>query len=105
MIDLHITTDNIKPYKSVFMLDAWIYVKQNRFEYYAMIEDGDKPKGYLQGIQYIQPPGRSCTISGYTTTLDEAKAKLQEIADKYGSIFGRVPVFVVQGEEEDEEDE
>ena len=104
MIYLYITTDNIKPYKSVFMLDAWIYVRPNGFEYFTSIEDGDRPKGYLQGFEYIQPPGRSCNIVGTTKTLDEAKAKLQEIADKYGSIFGRVPVFIVQSDKEDDED-
>ena len=102
-----ITTDNLKHHKDVFVLCTEIYIMpQGSFGYTATIEDGGKPKPYLQDFRIVRPQGRSCIITGSATSLDEAKARLQEIADKYGSLTGRVPIIVeLSGEDNEEDDE
>lgn len=103
-----IHTDNIKDRSDAYLCTALVNIyTDGNIEYMALIEDGSKPRPYIdrQTLAVIWPPGRSKTIIRTATSWRDALEQLQAIADEYGTLAGgvfAVPLVYTTGDLNDD---
>ena len=103
-----IHTDNIKDRSDAYLCTALVNIyTDGNIEYMALIEDGSKPRPYIdrQTLAVIWPPGRSKTIIKTATSWRDALEQLQAIADEYGTLAGgvfAVPLVYTTGDLNDD---
>ncbi len=79
----------IKTLKDFYLSSAMVhFYTSGDIEYCAWIEDGSKPRAYLDSktLQVISPPGHSKTIIRAAASWADALEQLQALADEYGTL-------------------
>ena len=99
----------IKSSKDYYLAGALVYFfKSGRIEYCADIQDGNKPKSYidLETFYIVSPPGHSKTIVNEAESWADALEQIQGIANEYGTLSKGAAFFpLVYTEKDDSEDE